>query len=82
MPMNYFLIAVLVVLCALVVFSLVRGIVAFLKTTKIDLESGEAETVPEMQELQNKAMFARIKYQAMAIAVIALIAMIAGASGD
>gem|GEM_PF-108476 len=82
MPMNYFLIAVLVVLCALVVFSLVRGIVAFLKTTKIDLESGEAETVPEMQEMQNKAMFARIKYQAMAIAVIALIAVIAGASGD
>lgn len=80
--MNYFLIAVLFVLCALVVFSLVRGIVAFLKTTKIDLESGEAETVPEMQEMQNKAMFARIKYQAMAIAVIALIAVIAGASGD
>ncbi|MCK0098856.1 HIG1 domain-containing protein [Qipengyuania sp. S6317L1] len=80
--MNYFLTAVLVILCALVVFSLVRGIVAFLKTTKIDLESGEAETVPEMQELQNKAMFARIKYQAMAIAVIVLIAVIAGASGD
>lgn len=80
--MNYFLTAVLVILCALVVFSLVRGIVAFLKTTKIDLESGEAETVPEMQDLQNKAMFARIKYQAMAIAVIVLIAVIAGASGD
>ena len=80
--MNYLLIAVLVVLCGLVVFSLIRGIVAFLKTTKIDLESGEAETVPEMQEMQNKAMFARIKYQAMAIAVIALIAVIAGAGAD
>ena len=80
--MNIFLIIVLVVLCGLVVFSLVRGIIAFLKTTKIDLESGEAETVPEMQEMQNKAMFARIKYQAMAIAVIALIAVIAGGSGD
>ena len=80
--MNYLLIAVLVVLCGLVVFSLIRGIVAFLKTTKIDLDSGEAETVPEMQEMQNKAMFARIKYQAMAIAVIALIAVIAGAGAD
>ncbi|UAB78295.1 HIG1 domain-containing protein [Erythrobacter sp. SCSIO 43205] len=80
--MNYFLIIVLAVLCALVVFSLVRGIIAFLKTTKIDLDSGEAETVPEMQEMQNKAMFARIKYQAMAIAVIALIAVIAGAGGE
>lgn len=76
--MTYFLIAVLVVLCALVVFSLVKGIIAFLKTTKIDLESGEGETVTEMQLMQNKAMFARIKYQALAIGVVALIAVIAG----
>lgn len=75
--MTYFLIAVLVVLCALVVVSLVRGIIAFLKTTKIDLESGEGETVTEMQLMQNKAMFARIKYQAAAIAVVALIAILA-----
>ncbi|MGB3712732.1 MAG: hypothetical protein WA985_13695 [Erythrobacter sp.] len=75
--MNWFLIAVLVVLCILVVVSLIRGVVAFLKTTKIDLESGEGETVTEMQALQNKAMFARIKYQAMAIAVVAVIALMA-----
>lgn len=79
--MNYILIAVLVVLCGLVVFSLIRGIVAFLKTTKVDLETGEAETVPEMQQVQNKAMFARIKYQAMAIGVIVVIALLAG-GGD
>ncbi len=71
--MTYFLIAVLVVLCALVVISLVRGIIAFLQTTKIDLESGEGTNVTEMQLLQNKAMFARIKYQAMAVAVVAVI---------
>lgn len=71
--MTVFLIIVLVVLMALVVFSLVRGIVAFLKTTKIDLESGEGETVREMQLMQNRAMFARIKYQALAVAVIAII---------
>ncbi len=75
--MNWFLIIVLVVLCGLVVFSLIRGIIAFLKTTKIDLETGEGETVTEMQALQNKAMFARIKYQALAIGVVALIAVIA-----
>lgn len=78
--MNYILIPLLIILCILVVVSLVRGIVAFLKTTKIDLETGEAETVTEMQEMQNKAMFARIKYQAAAIAVIAVIALLAGAS--
>ena len=75
--MNWFLIIVLVVLCALVVFSLVRGVIAFLKTTKIDLETGEGETVTEMQAMQNKAMFSRIKYQAMAIGVVALIALFA-----
>ena len=74
--MNYILIPILVVLMALVLFSLVRGIVAFLKTTKIDLESGEGETVTEMQLLQNKAMFARIKYQALAIVVVAIILMV------
>jgi hypothetical protein len=71
--MNYILIPILIILMALVVFSLVRGVVAFLKTTKIDLESGEGETVTEMQLMQNKAMFARIKYQALAVVVIAII---------
>jgi len=71
--MNVFLILVLLVLMGLVVFSLVRGIIAFLKTTRIDLETGEGETVTDMQLAQNKAMFARIKYQALAIAVVAII---------
>jgi hypothetical protein len=71
--MNVILIIALVISMALVVFSLVRGVVAFLKTTKIDLESGEGETVKEMQLMQNKAMFARIKYQALAVAVVAIL---------
>lgn len=71
--MNYILIAVLLVLMGLVVFSLVKGIIAFLKTTKIDLETGEGETATEMQLAQNKAMFARVKYQALAILVVAII---------
>ncbi|HSM54059.1 MAG TPA: hypothetical protein VK839_07770, partial [Erythrobacter sp.] len=71
--MTALLILVLLVFMALVVFSLVRGIVAFLKTTKIDLESGDGENVKEMQLMQNRAMFARIKYQALAVAVIAVI---------
>ena len=71
--MNYILVPLLIVLCILVVVSLVRGIIAFLKTTKVDLESGEGETVTEMQLMQNRAMFARIKYQALAIVVVAII---------
>jgi hypothetical protein len=57
----------------LVAYSLIRGIVAFLRTTRIDLESGEGTTATEMQLLQNKAMFARIKYQALAIVVVAIL---------
>ena len=75
--MTYILIAALVVLCIMVIVSLIRGIVAFLQTTKVDLETGESETVTEMQMMQNKAMFARIKYQALAIAVVAIILMMA-----
>ncbi len=70
---NYFLAAVLVVLCIMVLVSLIRGIIAFLQTTKVDLETGEGETATDMQLAQNKAMFARIKYQAAAIAVVAVI---------
>jgi hypothetical protein len=75
--MEYVLWIGFFVLAALVVFSLVKGVVAFLKTTRINLESGEGETVAEMQDMQNKAMFARIKYQAAAIAVVVVIGLVA-----
>lgn len=75
--MTWLLIMALVILCGLVVFSLIRGVIAFLRTTKIDLETGEGETATDMQLLQNKAMFARIKYQALAIAVVAVILVVA-----
>ena len=75
--MNTFLFIVLAILVIMVVVSLVRGIVSFLRTTRIDLESGEGETVTEMQLMQNRAMFARIKYQALAVVVIAIILAIA-----
>ena len=75
--MNTFLSIVLVILMVLVVVSLVRGVVAFLQSTKVDLESGEQVDATEMQLAQNKAMFARVKYQALAIVVVAVILAIA-----
>jgi len=53
----------------------VRGIVAFLQSTKLDLEAGD-DRVHEMQLRQNRMMFARIKYQALAIVVVAILLMI------
>ena len=78
--MKIFLVLLLLVLMGLVAFSLIKGIVAFLKTTKIDLETGESTTATEMQLAQNKAMFARVKYQAMAIAVIMVLGVLAAGS--
>ena len=72
--MNYILIPLIVVLMALVVVSLVRGIIAFLQSTKLDLES-DGDRVTEMQLKQNRMMFARIKYQALAIVVVAVLLM-------
>ena len=71
--MAYILVPALIILMALTAYSLIRGVVAFLKTTKIDLETGEGETATDMQLAQNKAMFARIKYQGLAIAVVAIL---------
>ncbi len=75
--MTTFLTILLVIMMVLVVSSLIRGIVAFLKSTKIDLESGEQTDATDMQLMQNKMMFARIKYQALAIVVVAVLLAIA-----
>jgi len=75
--MTYLLVPVIVVLMIMVVVSLVRGIMAFLKSTRTDLERGDAPGATEMQLLQNKMMFNRIKYQAAAVLVVALLLAVA-----
>lgn len=70
--MNTILVIAIALLAIMVVVSLVRGIIAFLQTTKLDLEGGGAN-MEELQMRQNKAMFARIKYQAAAILVVAVL---------
>ena len=69
---NTLLVLVIVGLVMMVVISLVRGIVAFLQTTKSDLNTPGNGATP-MQLQQNKMMFARIKYQALAIVVVAVL---------
>lgn len=74
--MNYVLIPLIIGLVIMTVVSLVRGIIAFLKTTEADLNSDPARGATDMQILQNKMMFNRIKYQGMAIlAVVILMAV-------
>lgn len=71
--MNYVLIPIIVGLMIMVVVSLVRGIVAFMKSTKMDLENDSGTGASEMQLVQNKMMTARIKYQALAILVVGVL---------
>lgn len=71
--MNTVFVIVIVALVAMVVVSLVKGIVAFLQSSREDLERGPHSGATEMQLRQNRAMFARVKYQAMAVVVIGLL---------
>jgi len=73
--MNYILIPALLVLMGFVIVSLVRDIAAFLQSTKLDLEANDHSR--EMQLRQNKMMFARIKYQALAVLVVAVMLAVA-----
>ncbi|BEU99219.1 HIG1 domain-containing protein [Novosphingobium olei] len=74
--MTYVLVPLLLIFMGLAVYSLVRGIVAFLNTTREGLERGD-EGIKEMQMLQNKMMFNRIKYQGLAVAVVAILLAVA-----
>lgn len=75
--MNWFLTLVIIGLVIMVVISLVRGIIAFLQTTKLDLENQvDMERMAQMQVRQNQMMFARIKYQALAIVVVVILLVI------
>ncbi len=71
--MNTFLVILLLAAMGMVLFSLVRGVVAFLQSTKVDLETGEQQDATEMQLKQNRAMMARVKWQAVAIVIIAIL---------
>ncbi|TCM18753.1 hypoxia induced protein [Novosphingobium sp. PhB165] len=72
--MTYILVPIIVLLVIMVVVSLVRGIAAFMQSTKEDLNRDPGATGPTANQLlQNKMMFNRIKYQAAAVVVCAIL---------
>ncbi|HKT84996.1 MAG TPA: hypothetical protein VJQ77_02790 [Novosphingobium sp.] len=72
--MNYILVPIIIVLMIMVVVSLVRGIIAFMNSTREDLNRDPNAAGPSPnQVMQNKMMFNRIKYQAAAVLVCALL---------
>ncbi len=70
------LLVILIVLAAIAALvSLIRGIISFLQTTEAELKSGAAGPSVSSQK-QNKMMFARVGFQALAVLLcVALLAL-------
>lgn len=69
--MNYVLIPLIIIFTVMTVVSLVRGIIAFLHSTREDLNRDPAAGATANQLLQNKMMFNRIKFQGLAVVTVA-----------
>jgi Hypoxia induced protein conserved region len=74
--MTILLIILLLIAMGFVVLAVIRGLIAFanMKPNEVD-ENG----VPKSLVMQNKMMFSRVKWQAIAIALIAIILLGRGA---
>lgn len=71
--MNIFFGLILVALMGGVVYSLVKGIAAFLQSTREDLERGDDSGPSAMQLRQNQMMMKRILFQGAAILIVFLL---------
>lgn len=73
--MTWIFIIVIAALMGLTLFSLIRGIVAFMQSTRRDLDQPESAGPSEMQLLQTKMMFRRVLFQGATILVVVLMMM-------
>lgn len=71
--MNTIIILAIVALAVMVLVSLVRGLIAFIQMTEEDLNT---PGVGRSHQMQNKMMFARVKYQAMAIVAVSVLMLV------
>lgn len=73
--MNTVLVILIAAAAIAALVSLVRGIIAFLQTTEAELKSG-AEGPSISSQKQNRMMFARVGFQALAVLLcVALLAL-------
>ena len=64
--MSTLLIILIVLAAVAALVSLIRGIISFLQTTEAELKSG-ADGPSLSSQKQNKMMFARVSFQAIAV---------------
>lgn len=75
--MGIVLILLLVGAMGAVVFSVVKGLRAF---ANMDPDDVDENGVPKSLAIQNKMMFSRVKWQAIAIIIVALLLLISQAA--
>ncbi|MGE4323801.1 MAG: twin transmembrane helix small protein [Sphingobium sp.] len=78
--MNAILVIALILAMAATLFALIRGLIAFMRTTKEELNLPEGVVRPSSVR-QNKMMFNRILFQAIAVIVVALLLLMKGQGG-
>jgi hypothetical protein len=74
--MTTFLVILIILAAIATVVALVRGIIAFLRTTEQDLKSGEGPSASSLK--QNKMTMARIGFQAVAVLIVAFLLLMTG----
>ena len=73
--MSYILILMIIAAVGAVVYALVRGLIAFANMEPGDVD---ADGITASHKKQNEMMFARVKYQAIAIVLVVLLLVLAG----
>jgi Hypoxia induced protein conserved region len=74
--MQTFLVIVIGVLMAATVIALVRGIIMFLQEQRAEVDAG-TEGPSLSSKRQNKMMFARIQFQALAVLACVILLLVA-----
>ncbi|MEQ1724921.1 MAG: hypothetical protein ABL882_03225 [Sphingopyxis sp.] len=76
--MNWLIIILIIVSAGFVLFSLIRGLVYFVRASDAVHEGGHEGTGPSaMHLMQNKMMFARVKWQAITVVLLIVLGFIA-----
>lgn len=71
--MTFLLVLLIVVAAGAVVFALVRGLHAFARMRPAEVDE---HGIPNSLNVQNKMMFARVKWQAITILLIVVLLMV------
>lgn len=76
--MGAVLVIAILVAMGLVVYAVIRGLMAFANMRPDDVDENG---VPKSLVTQNRMMFARVKWQALAVLLLAVLMIVAGSAG-